>query len=410
MHARVHQAIERLTPQYVELLQALVRIPSPLGEEAAAQSLVERRMREIGLAVERFDVDATALAAHDGFNKTPRSYLGRPNVAGRRPGAGTGKSLLMNAHIDTVPIDTPASWTRDPFSGEIVDGRLYGRGACDDKAGVVECLLVAHALRDADVTLAGDLSIVSVIEDETSGNGTLATIERGYTADAVVIVDGTWPERFIVSHLGQVTFQIRIPGVAGHATSAGPNPIASIGDVVDRVRAMVDANNANCVAPWGDKAAPYFVNFGMVRGGVFPGSVPVTCVIEGQYGFPPPHTCERARIDLQRAVGTIPIGFDGLETEPYVGDAANPLVQMLTTIVQRRDGAVLKESIISGHADLRHYAHAHNGATHASCLYGPGGGRNVHGADEYFELAHLSIVASNLASLAIDWCGVVSDR
>lgn len=409
-HARVTEAIERLTPRYIELLQELVRVPSPLGEEAAAQAVVERQMREIGLAVERFDVEPMRLAGHDGFNRTPRSYAGRPNVAGRLHGPGAGKSLLLNAHIDTVPVDSPASWTRAPFGGEIVDGRLYGRGACDDKAGIVECLLVAHALREAGVSLAGDLSIVSVIEDETSGNGTLASVERGYTADGVVIVDGTWPERFIVSHLGQVTFQIRIAGAAGHATSAGPNPIAAVGEVVDRIRAMVERNNAGCTVPWGDKAAPYFVNFGVIRGGVFSGSVPADCVIEGQYGFPPPHTRARAKADLQEALGAVAVSFDGLETEPYQGDAGNPLVQTLHAIVMRRDGAVFKESIISGHADIRHYANARTGATRAACLYGPGGGRNVHGADEYFELAHLPLVATNLATLAIEWCGVSGGR
>ncbi|HWI19102.1 MAG TPA: M20/M25/M40 family metallo-hydrolase [Vicinamibacterales bacterium] len=409
-YARVNAAIERLTPRYVSLLQELVRIPSQTGQEAAAQAVVARQMREIGLAVETFDVDLAALAVHPAFNRTPRSYDGRPNVAGRLHGTGAGKSLLLNAHIDTVPVERADTWTREPFGAEIVDGRLYGRGACDDKAGIVESLLVAHALRDAGVNLVGDLSIVSVIEDETSGNGTLASVERGYTADGVVIVDGTWPERFIVSHLGQVTFQIRIPGLAGHATSAGPNPIASVGDVFDRVRAMVERKNTNCAAPWGDKAAPYFVNFGRIYGGVFPGSVPAECVIEGQYGFPPPDTRERAKAELQEAVGPIAITFDGLETEPHVGDPGNELVRLLTTTVERRDGAVLKESIISGHADLRHYVNARTGATRAVCLYGPGGGRNVHGADEYFELAHLPLVAFNLASLAIDWCGAASDR
>lgn len=408
---RLNNAVERLAPRYVELLQELVRTPSPLGHEASAQVIVERQLRAIGLPVESFDVDATALAGHAGFNRTARSYVGRPNVCARLRGAGAGRSLLLNAHIDTVPVDAPDTWTHPPYGGEIVDGRLYGRGACDDKAGVVECLLVAHAIREAGLTLAGDLSVVSVIEDETSGNGTLATIERGYTADGVVIVDGTWPERFIVSHLGQLTFQIRIAGVAGHATSAGPNPIAAIGAVVDRVRAMVERQNAGCASPWGDKAAPYFVNFGVIRGGVFSGSVPAECVIEGQYGFPPPHSVDRAKADLQGAIGaSASIAFEGLQTEPYVGDAGNALVQLLTATVQRREGAVLKESIISGHADLRHYADARSGATRASCLYGPGGGRNVHGADEYFELAHLTLVASNLASVAVEWCGVVNER
>ena len=88
----------------------------------------------------------------------------------------------------------------------------------------------------------------------------------------------------------------------------------------------------------------------------------------------------------------------------------NPLVQLLSKTISERRHATLRESIISGHCDLRHYASAKQGATTAVCLYGPGGGRNVHGTDEYFELAHLPIVAGNLACVAIDWCGIANDR
>ena len=90
-------------------------------------------------------------------------------------------------------------------------------------------------------------------------------------------------------------------------------------------------------------------------------------------------------------------------TEPYIGDPENGLVQLLRDTVSRRQGAAIRESIIRGHCDLRHYAE--HGSI-AGCLYGPGGGRNVHGADEYFQLAHLPLVATNLACVTVDWCGV----
>ena len=408
-HDRARAAIDRLIPDYRTLLQRLVRVPSPAGQEGEAQAIVAARMGAIGLDVRSFDIDPGKIERLPGFNPTPREYAGRPCVVGRAAGRGGGRSLLLNAHIDTVPVESATSWTHPPYSGAIENDRLYGRGACDDKAGVVECLLVAHALKDAGVTLAGDLTIASVVEDESSGNGTLATIEQGFTADGVIIVDGTWPERFIVSHMGQVTFQVRVPGVAGHATSPGPNPALFAGPVIEALRGLVAERNAACATPWGEKAAPYFVNIGVVRAGVWPGSVPAECTIEGQLGFVPPDTCEgmkaAVRAAVARAVPDGQVSFGGLETPPHLGDPGNPLVRALTAIVNRHDGAAMRESIISGHCDLRHYANARAGATTAACLYGPGGGRNVHGADEYFELAHLPLVAGNLACLAIDWCG-----
>ena len=420
---RVLDAIDRLEPAYRRLLQALVRIPSRGGEgEREAQALVSRHMGEIGLTVESFDIDAEALKHLAAFNPSPRNYAGRPCVVGRRSGAGGGRSLLLNAHIDTVPVETPEAWTHSPFGGAIEGGRLYGRGACDDKAGIAECLLVAHAIKDAGVELQGDLTVASVIEDETTGNGSLACVERGYTADAVIIVDGTWPERFIVSHMGHVSFRIRLHGTAGHATSAGPNPIAAVGLVVEALKHFVERRNADHAQHWGAKERPIFVNLGMVHGGVWPGSVPGECVLEGQYGFPPPCSCESARQELRDLLAAVArradwplreapsIEFAGLETPPHLGDPANPIARLLSETVSRRHGATLQESVILGHCDLRHYTGARRHPTSAACLYGPGGGGNVHGNDEYFELAHLPLVAGNLACTALQWCGVARER
>jgi acetylornithine deacetylase len=299
---------------------------------------------------------------------------------------------------------------------------VYGRGACDDKAGVVETLLVAHAIREAGISLAGDLIVASVIEDESTGNGSLACVHRGYAGDAVIIVDGTWPERFIVSHMGHVSFRIRLTGTAGHATSGGPNPIAAVGMVTEALEAFVRAHNDARVHLWGDRARPFFLNLGAIHGGVWPGSVPAECVLEGQYGFPPPGTCAEAKAQLREALAAVArragwplaqppaIEFVGLETPPEIGDPGNPIVRLLAETVRRRQGADLKESVIVGHCDLRHYTRADTHATMAACLYGPGGGRNVHGADEYFDLAHLALVAGNLAGVALEWCGEARAR
>ena len=420
--ARVLAAIDRLEPAYRGLLQTLVQTPSPVGEEGPAQAIVVRQLRDIGLEVDAFDIDPVALASEAGFNPSPRDYAGRPCVVGWQRGAGGGRSLLLNAHIDTVPVDAAESWTFPPYGGVIDEGRLSGRGACDDKAGVVECLLVAHALNEAGVELAGDLAVASVVDDESTGNGSLAAVHRGHTADAVIIVDGTWPERFIVSHLGQVSFEIRLAGVAGHATSAGPNPIGAVGGLVTALQQLVSARNDAHKDPWGPHERPYFINLGMLRGGVWPGSVPVAITLEGQFGFPPPETCAGARDALREVLAVLArqpgytlaepptVHFAGLETPPEIGDPNNPIARILAETVSRRQGAELKESIIVGHCDLRHYTKARRGATAAACLYGPGGGRNVHGADEYFELAHLPLVAGNLAVAALQWCGVARER
>src|SRR5262249_54471054 len=92
---RVAAAITRLEPRYRALLQTLVRIPSVIGEESAAQARVEAEMREMGLRVDVFDVDSTALEDLPAFNRSRRGYTNRPCVVGKIPGAGGGRSLLL---------------------------------------------------------------------------------------------------------------------------------------------------------------------------------------------------------------------------------------------------------------------------------------------------------------------------
>lgn len=415
---RLHDAIDTLTPAYRDLLQALVRIPSPIGDEALAQREVGRMMRHIGLVTDAFDIDGEALAGVPGFTAPERAYDNRPCVVGTLKGEGGGRSIALNAHIDTAPVDTFGRWTHPPFSGHIEGDRLFGRGSWDDKAGVVEILLIVEALKQAGVKLRGDLVAQIVVEDEATGNGTLACLARGHHTDAAIIVDGTWPERFIVSHMGQLWFRIDLEGQSAPASvaSRGANPIAAIGPVMRTLQRVVAARNA-ATAAWGNNASPVFINIGRTIGGAWPGAVPSGCALEGQFGFVPPDTPDTARAALSEAVGLAaddlewPAGvrasivFDGLETAVLVGNPSNAIVRTLSDTVSRLQGTTIQESVISGHCDLRHFASNPWHAAVPACLYGPGGGKNAHSEDEYFDLTHLPLVARNLASVVLEWCG-----
>jgi acetylornithine deacetylase len=218
--------------------------------------------------------------------------------------------------------------------------------------------------------------------------------------------------------MGHVSFAIRLSGTAGHAASRGPNPFDAIGLVVTALRQFAAEHNRSRNQPWGAHAQPGFVNVGRIEGGVWSSSVPASCTIHGQYGFPPPETCDTARAGLRAMMQDLgaradwplesppAIAFEGLETPPVVGDAANPIAELLSSTIARLHGATLQESVILGHCDLRHFTCAPEHPTSAAVLYGPGGGGGAHGRDEYFELAHLPLVAKNLASVALAWCGV----
>jgi acetylornithine deacetylase len=417
--ARVLNAIESLEPAAVRMLQDLVRTPSPMGAEAAMQGDVARRMRELGLEVHVFDIEPARLEAAPLFNRHARRYADRPCVVGILKGGGGGKSLVLNAHADTAPAGDEARWVHPSTSGVIEDGWLHGRGSWDDKAGIAEMLAIAEAFRRSGVRLAGDLVLSCVVEDEESGNGSLACIERGHSGDAVIILDGTWPERYIVSHIGHLWFEVRLfgRGAPSSVASRGLNPVRGVGPLVEAFGRFESRKNDVDGRAWGNIARPYFVNIGRVEGGDYPGSVPREVKLACHYGFLPPLGPEQARREILAVVDEVSraatwplespaeVRFFGAETQAFQGRAASPLVDHLRSAVRRELKAELLENPITGWCDLRHYETNPWRPAIPGCLYGPGGGKNAHIENEQFRVSDLVPVSKVLAGVALDWCG-----
>jgi len=222
------QYVDSRRDDLIDIIQTLVRTPSentpPTGAEAACQRFCEAFLKSCG-----FTTDLYALGDVPGLVDHPlyfhgRDYHGRPNLAARRTGSGGGRSLILSGHMDTVPRGTLA-WTRDPFSAHIENGRLYGRGSNDMKAGIATNLFVARALRDLDIHMRGDLTIESLSIEEFGGvNGTLAGRIRGYVADAAIISEPSFL-RVCPSQRGgrtaHITFQIPSEGILSDSMEAG---------------------------------------------------------------------------------------------------------------------------------------------------------------------------------------------
>lgn len=197
----------------------LIQIPSenrpPDGYEAAAQRVLQSKLEEKGATVDLFNVtDVPGITEHEAF-LPGRHYDGRPNVVGRFKGTGGGKSLLFSSHMDTAPRE-PLPWHHtEPFSGEIKDGKLWGRGSFDMKGGLVASIWGVLAAKAVCPDLAGDVLIESVVDEEWGGaNGTLAARLRGYEADAAILPEPT-SLQVCPEHLGAHLYRLTVPGSAG---------------------------------------------------------------------------------------------------------------------------------------------------------------------------------------------------
>ncbi len=214
----IEDAVELHCADTVSLLQQLVRIPSvnhpPTGDEKEVQEFYARRLTELGLATELFEVDEMpAFQNHPGRLET-HDMAGRPCVAGTLKGSGNGRSLVLIAHADVeVPGDESLWADGKPFSGTFRDGKVFGRGAGDDKSGMAIGAMVPRILQSAGILLKGDLIIASVPDEEQGGsNGTVGLLAKGYRADAALYLDGA-QATISTSNLGggYGTVDLRVP-------------------------------------------------------------------------------------------------------------------------------------------------------------------------------------------------------
>ena len=214
--------IERRRDELVELTSDLVgfdttaRNPEdPPRDEAALQGHLARRLRAAGAELDLWE-PSTEETAGKPLVPPGLGFEGRPQLVARFKGAGGGRSLLLNGHIDVVSVEPREQWTSDPFEAEIRDGDLYGRGTCDMKGGIAAMTLAAEALAQSGIELAGDLIVATNTDEESSGAGSSAIVARGIEADAGIVTEATGFDVWVAcrgSEYGVVT----VPGRPGHA-------------------------------------------------------------------------------------------------------------------------------------------------------------------------------------------------
>jgi putative selenium metabolism hydrolase len=180
-------------------LRDLVRIPSLSTHEEAVAIRLAEEMRRIG------------------FAEVWTDRIG--NVVGRI-GGGQGPKLLLDGHMDTVDVGEPARWSRPPYEGEIEDGVLYGRGACDMKGGLAAMVYAVKALLDAGIELKGDLYVAGIVQEEPCEGLAVQILieEEGFRPDYVVLGE---PSNLQVKlgHRGRVEIGVEVQGKAAHASS-----------------------------------------------------------------------------------------------------------------------------------------------------------------------------------------------
>lgn len=405
MAERIDVAIESHAEAAFEFLERLIAAPSIVGQEQSALEVVADELRTLGFTIDRLPIPAD-IADVPGAGVPMLDYTDRYDIVARRDGDIDGTSILLNGHIDVVPAEEPQLWTSPPFQPERRDGWMFGRGAGDMKCGFAMGALALRALLDADVAAPlGPLTFVAAIEEEYTGNGTLASVEAGVLADAVVLLEPTELD-LLLGGIGILWLEIVVEGRAAHAEAAGSavNAIDASLPLLEALHGLERAFNV-IGDPRIKTPDPLHVNVGRLRAGDWASSVPSVARLDVRVGFPYTWTPEEAearlREHLRAALAGDPwlaehpprITANGFRAPGYDLAADHPLATALAAAHRDAHGSDPAAIVMATTTDARSYIRR---ADVPAICYGPRTTR-IHGVDEGVELSSIVAGARTLA-------------
>ena len=419
LRAAILAAADAQAGDGVALLSGLVRHRSLLGEEHGALDAMAAAYDGLGLEPRRVPVNADALAGAPGFSPPLIPYSGRDNVvAVHRPLAAAGRSLMLQGHVDVVPEGAADLWTTPPFEPAVRDGRMYGRGAGDMKAGLASIVMAVRALHAAGMQPAAPLQLAAVIEEECTGNGALAVMHALPMPDACLIPEpGPGYPALYVAEVGVVWAWVTVTGRPVHVREAhaGISAIRAAAIVAEAFAAYeAAANRAERRHPaFAADNHPININIGTFEGGEWNSSVATRARLGVRVGVMPGQSCHAVRAEVEALVARtaaddrlrgarLSVEFKGFMADGCTFPAEQQIAQLVSAQHEALTGEALRHYAAAGLTDARHYML--DGRTQATC-YGPDA-QNIHGIDESVGLDCVLQTTKVLALTIAGWCGL----
>lgn len=387
-------------------------------DEVRVQDALVEAWRAEGWSVADWDIDVAAVAARPDF---PGMEVARARGRGALltwAGTGGGRRLLFNARTDVVPPGDLGAWSGDPFTARIHDAqgsaRMIGRGTCDMKAGLVAAWEAMRCVHDAGISLAGDVLLAPVSGEEDGGLGTYALLQHGVRADACVIPEPT-DLAIVPANGGALTFRLRVPGLATHASrrTEGVSAIEKFVPLLESLRQLEARRNAAVDPVMARWPVAYPLSIGTVHAGDWASTVPDLLVAEGRLGVALGESVDDARASLEEAVAQACADDAWLRSHPVV--------------VEWWGGQFASGSTNVDHELLRWVGDAHSartggsvdvyGAPYGSDLrllaglggiptiqYGPGDSAAAHAPNEWVDIDDIVTCAEVLAEVIVRAC------
>jgi acetylornithine deacetylase len=413
----IRSAVQARREDAVRLLQELVRVPSVTGEEGAVGEVVEGAFSERGLEVDRWEATPGEMEPYTDHVGEQASYENRPNFAGLRRGAGGGRSILLNAHTDTVDPGDPAAWKGGPLSGDLEGDLLFGRGSCDMKSGLVTHLVALDALSDLGLGLRGDVTVAATVGEENGGLGALSTVLRGYRADAALITEPT-RLALVPAQGGSLVFRLKVPGRSAHAAvrDEGVSALEKFIPIFENLRELEQERNGVLSHPLYEGVRNKVpINVGVVRAGNWASTVPESLVAEGRVGLIPGEEVDPFKDLVAERIATVAERDPWLREHPpelewfggqFAPAEVPPDAPICEAVKKAHEWATGEKLAVEGvpyGADMRLFIHF---GDMPCVMYGAGDVNVAHAPDEHISITDLLTATSTVACLLADWCSV----
>lgn len=412
---RINAVVGEMAPWALGVLQRAISFQSVSGAEGPLVRDLRDVGAGVGLAADMWQGREEEIEAKFGKAPTHRALEGRPTLVLKLAGSGGGKSLIFNAHSDIVAAPNAETWRAGPWSGAVIGGAVFGRGACDTKGGLVSALWAMAALGRAGVALAGDVLLEVVPgEEDCVGLGTLTSVARGYRADGAVVMEPTGGEPRCASRAG-CRFEIAATGRAAHGSVKwlGVDAIAIARDVLgalEMIERRWDVRTDDELFAGFPTVRPVTVD--RINGGEWQGMVCERCAVAGYLELLPGDDIaamkERFERELREVLGKAgrdPTSIAVAYPETYRGHRLAPSSDLCAAarraMTDRVNGFVWSGFNAGCEAGVRAAVHGT-----PTLVWGPGKLEHAHATDEHVRFEDVQACAECFARLAMDWCNV----
>ncbi len=413
---RVVAEVDRSQDEIVRYTQDLVRIPTvnPPGQHYAAAAAY------IGDDLNRRGYDVEYIAA-DGRPEHTREYP-RINVVGARRGSSGGPVVHLNGHFDVVPAGD--GWTVDPFGGVVRDGRIYGRGVCDMKAGIAAAVFAIEAIGRAGIELPGAVEISGTVDEESGGFAGVAHLARvgrlaAARTDFVIIPEPLNVDRICIGHRGVYWFELTTRGRIAHGSMPflGVSAIDGMNDVIAAIQhelkpKLAARSTAMPIVPEAARRAT--ININGIDGGQAVDGIQTPCVADRcRAVFDRRFLLEERFEEVHGEIGELvkrtlgPIEYelrDLMVVDPVRTPDGSPLVRAFDHAIGRVLGVKAQLVASPGTYDHKHVARI-AGIRHC-VAYGPGELELAHQPDESCRIADLTNATKVIALATLDLMGI----